>query len=79
LVKYQKEHEILGIDEKQNITTAKLDELNRELTTAESVRMEKESIYHLVQSGDTDSIVAAQTSTAGPEVRAQFRAAGEIT
>ena len=59
LVKYQKEHEILGIDEKQNITTAKLDELNRELTTAESVRMEKESIYHLVQSGDTDSIVAA--------------------
>src|SRR5579863_4997608 len=59
LVKYQKEHEILGIDEKQNITTAKLDELNRELTAAESVRMEKESIYHLVQSGDTDSIVAA--------------------
>jgi len=59
LVKYQKEHEILGIDEKQNITTAKLDELNRELTSAESVRMEKESIYHLVQSGDSDSIAAA--------------------
>src|ERR1700678_995743 len=59
LVKYQKEHEILGIDEKQNITTAKLDELNRELTTAESVRMEKESIYHLVQNGDSDSIAAA--------------------
>jgi len=29
LVHYQKEHEILGIDEKQNITTSKLDELNR--------------------------------------------------
>src|SRR5207245_6514099 len=59
LVQYQKEHEILGIDEKQNITTAKLDELNRELTAAESLRMEKESIYHLVQTGDSDSIVAA--------------------
>ncbi len=59
LVQYQKEHEILGIDEKQNITTAKLDELNRELTAAESTRMEKESVYHLVQSGDSDSIVAA--------------------
>jgi polysaccharide biosynthesis transport protein len=59
LVQYQKEHEILGIDEKQNITTAKLDELNRELTSAESVRMEKESIYHLVQTGDSDSIAAA--------------------
>ena len=31
LVHYQKEHEILGIDEKQNITTAKLDELNKAL------------------------------------------------
>ncbi len=59
LVQYQKEHEILGIDEKQNITTAKLDELNRELTAAESLRMEKESVYHLVQTGDSDSIVAA--------------------
>jgi len=59
LVQYQKQHEILGIDEKQNITTAKLDELNRELTSAESARMEKESIYHLVQSGDFDSIAAA--------------------
>src|SRR5580658_170296 len=64
LVKYQKEHEILGIDEKQNITTAKLDELNRELTSAESVRMEKESIYHLVQSGDSDSIAAAAAANA---------------
>lgn len=61
LVRYQKEHEILGIDEKQNITTAKLDELNRELTAAESGRMEKESVYRLVQSDDPDTAVAAAT------------------
>ncbi len=59
LVKYQKQHEILGIDEKQNITTAKLDELNREFTEAQSARMDKESIYRLVQAGDSDSITAA--------------------
>jgi polysaccharide biosynthesis transport protein len=59
LVRYQKEHEILGIDEKQNITTAKLDELNKALTTAESERMDKESIYRLVQSGDADTIASA--------------------
>lgn len=58
LVRYQKEHEILGIDEKQNITMAKLDELNKELTTAESERMDKESLYRLVQSGDPDAIAA---------------------
>ncbi|MFZ0537162.1 MAG: polysaccharide biosynthesis tyrosine autokinase [Candidatus Sulfotelmatobacter sp.] len=59
LVHYQKEHEILGIDDKQNITTAKLDELNKELTSAESERMDKESIYRLVEAGDTDTIASA--------------------
>jgi len=59
LVHYQKEHEILGIDEKQNITTSKLDELNKALTSAESERMDKESVYRLVQGGDTESIASA--------------------
>jgi polysaccharide biosynthesis transport protein len=58
LVKFQKEHEILGADEKQNIITEKLTELNKELTSAESVRMEKESIYSLVQSGDPEVVAA---------------------
>ncbi len=51
LVKYQEQHDILGIDDKQNIITSKLDELNRELTQAESDRMDKEAIYHMVQTG----------------------------
>jgi polysaccharide biosynthesis transport protein len=55
LVKYQKEHQILGTDDKQNITTEKLDALNKELTAAESERMEKESVYRLAESGDTES------------------------
>lgn len=59
LVRYQKEHEILGIDEKQNITTAKLDELNKELTAAESERMDKEALYRLVESGDPDAVAAS--------------------
>ena len=59
LVRYQKEHEILGIDEKQNITTAKLDELNKELTAAESERMDKESFYRLIESGDPDAIASS--------------------
>jgi len=64
LVQYQKQHEILGIDEKQNITTSKLDELNKELTAAESDRMQKESVYRLVQSSDPDTAAAAAVSTA---------------
>jgi polysaccharide biosynthesis transport protein len=64
LVRYQKEHEILGIDEKQNITMAKLDELNKQLTSAESERMEKEALDRLVSSGDPDAIAS---STGGME------------
>ncbi len=59
LVRYQKEHEILGIDEKQNITMAKLDELNKELTSAESERMDKEALYRMVESGDPDAIASS--------------------
>jgi len=59
LVRYQKEHEILGIDEKSNITTAKLDELNRALTAAESERMDKEAFYRMIESGDPDAIASS--------------------
>jgi polysaccharide biosynthesis transport protein len=64
LVRYQKEHEILGIDDKSNIITSKLDELNKALTQAESERMDKEAFYRLVQSGDPDAVAA---STGGVE------------
>ncbi len=56
LVQYQKEHQILGMDEKQNIITAKLDELNRELTAAEAARMEKEAVYRSVQPENPEAI-----------------------
>src|ERR1700690_415032 len=65
LVRYQKEHEILGIDEKQNITTEKLDELNKEMTTAESDRMQKEAVYRQTQSSDPEVGAAAIIADAG--------------
>src|ERR1700690_2806241 len=59
LVRYQKEHEILGTDEKQNITTEKLDELSKEMTQAEFDRMQKEAVYRQTQSSDPDVVAAA--------------------
>jgi polysaccharide biosynthesis transport protein len=52
LVRYQKDHSILGVDEKQNIVTAKLDELNRELAAAEMDRIQKEATYKLSAGSD---------------------------
>ncbi len=51
LVRYQRDNGIIGLDEKQNIITAKLDELNRELTGAEADRMQKEANYRAAEAG----------------------------
>ena len=76
LVRYQKEHEILGIDDKQNIITQKLDELNKELTQAESERMDKEAFYRLIDSGDPDAVAStagsAQAEGSGVQTASQL-------
>lgn len=71
LVRYQKEHGILGIDEKENIITSKLDELNKELTAAEGDRMQKESIYRLASSGDPDLLSNVEQSSPLAKLRSQ--------
>jgi capsular exopolysaccharide synthesis family protein len=52
LVRYQKERGILGVDEKQNIVTAKLDELNKELTAAQMDRIQKDANYRFARAED---------------------------
>src|SRR6202521_2903875 len=64
LVRYQKEHEIFGVDDKQNIITEKLDELNKEMTAAEFDRMQKEAVYRQTQSNDPVAVAAAIVSDA---------------
>jgi capsular exopolysaccharide synthesis family protein len=56
LVDYQKQKKIVGVDEKQNITISKLDELNRQLTQAETERMQKEANYRIAQSDDSELV-----------------------
>ena len=63
LVRYQKDHSILGVDEKQNIVTAKLTELNNELTVAQTDRIQKESNYRLAVAGEPAGL--AKTSREG--------------
>jgi len=63
LVRYQKDHSILGVDEKQNIVTSRLDELNKELTAAQTDRFQKESTYRLAMGGDPG--IAEKTSPEG--------------
>lgn len=58
LVEYEKEHGIVGADDKKNLTVDKLDELNKELTGAQADRIQKESLYQIVKSGHPDDVTA---------------------
>ncbi|MGA3195125.1 MAG: polysaccharide biosynthesis tyrosine autokinase [Terriglobales bacterium] len=71
LVRYQKAHGILGIDEKENIITSKLNELNKELTAAEADRMQKESIYRMAGSGDPELLSSLDPSSPLVKLRGQ--------
>jgi polysaccharide biosynthesis transport protein len=65
LVRYQKDHSILGVDEKQNIVTAKLDELNKELTAAQTDRIQKEANYKLAMAADPASFTKVTPESKG--------------
>jgi succinoglycan biosynthesis transport protein ExoP len=62
LVRYQRDHGILGIDENQNIVTAKLKEINESLTRATIERINAESLYRIAMSGDPDLVSSLQKS-----------------
>jgi len=48
----------VGTDDKKNIITSKLDDLNKELTAAEADRIQKQATYELTMSGDPEAVSA---------------------
>jgi polysaccharide biosynthesis transport protein len=71
LIDYQKENGIFGLDDKQNIVTAKLDDLNRDLTAAEADRVQKEVSYRLARSGQPELIAKLGPDNLVTKLRAQ--------
>jgi polysaccharide biosynthesis transport protein len=71
LVRYQKEHDIFGLDEKQNVVTSKLEEINRELTTAQSDRIRKQATYQLAKTGDPAVLVQPNFGALLPKLAEQ--------
>src|SRR5690348_3218751 len=71
LVQYQKETGIFGLDEKQNIVTAKLDDLNRALTAAEADRVQKEVDYRLASSGNPELLARLDPDNLLAKLRAE--------
>src|SRR5262244_557782 len=53
---YERQNQIWELDDKQNITTQRLNDLNKELTDAQSDRMRKEALYEFAKAGNIDSV-----------------------
>jgi capsular exopolysaccharide synthesis family protein len=60
---YERENQIWTIDEKNDISSQKLADLNKQLTDAQTDRINKEAVYELAQAGNYDAIAAVREST----------------
>jgi capsular exopolysaccharide synthesis family protein len=62
-VELQKASGILGADEHNNIIVTRLEQLNTELTNAQSNRIVKEAVYNLARNGDPELIAGLLGTT----------------
>src|SRR5580658_8219539 len=55
-IAYERKNQIWTLDDKSNITTQRLADLNKELTDAQSERMRREALFQFAKSGDIASV-----------------------
>jgi len=55
-ITYERQNQIWTLDDKQNITTQRLADINKQLTEAQSERMRKESLYEFAKAGDMSGV-----------------------
>ncbi|MGA2810737.1 MAG: polysaccharide biosynthesis tyrosine autokinase [Candidatus Acidiferrum sp.] len=61
-IAYERQNQIWSLDDKSNITTQRLADVNRQLTETQTERMKKESLYEFAKSGDLDAIPQVQAN-----------------
>jgi succinoglycan biosynthesis transport protein ExoP len=71
LADFQRETNLLGTDESDNIVTNRLKQLNEELTQAEADRIVKEGRYRLARAGDPELIDSTLSNTRLQVLRTQ--------
>jgi polysaccharide biosynthesis transport protein len=75
-IKYERDNQIWTIDEKQDVTTQKLADLNRDLTEAQADRINKQAVYELAKSANYDAIPAVRESSV---IQESLRRQGELS
>lgn len=72
LIQYQKENGIVGTDDKQNLTFEKLNDLGKQLTLAQSDRIQKESLYQIAKGNNPDTLTAVLQESMLTDLRRQL-------
>jgi polysaccharide biosynthesis transport protein len=55
-INYERQNQIWAVDDRQNMTTQRLIELNKELTDAESETLKRRALYEYAESGALDAV-----------------------
>ncbi len=69
LVDYERQNAIVNISDKESVVEQKMADLSRDLTTAQSDRLQKESVYELVRSNESQVAFVAQNELAAASGR----------
>ncbi len=60
LVDYERQNAIVNISDKESVVEQRMADLSRDLTNAQSDRLQKESVYELVRSNESQVAFVAQ-------------------
>ena len=65
---YERQNQIWTLDDKQNMTTQRLSDINKQYTDAQAERMRKESLYEFAKAGNLDAVPQLDSNTALTEL-----------
>lgn len=55
-IQYERSNQIWAVDDKNNVTTVRLADLNKELTDAQSDSLKKQALYEFAKAGELDAV-----------------------
>jgi succinoglycan biosynthesis transport protein ExoP len=69
-IAYERQNQIWALDDKQNVTSQRFSDLNKQWTDAQSERMRKQSLFEFARAGEMDSVPQIRDN---PAVQDLFR------
>src|SRR5215831_3945286 len=67
-IAYERQNQIWTLDDKENMTTQRLADINKQFTDAQAERMKKESLYEFAKAGNLDAVPQLESNTALTEL-----------